>query len=295
VVVAHARLDLAQRCVVSLRQWLPRERILVVLNLPAAADGESTSIVEREACLMSPPAPQGYGANVNLGVRSLAADLDFCVLANDDVVFEAESLPRMLDVLRCDETVGIVGAKLIDPDGSDATSYAEFPRLADAVRDIAILPRPLWRSEQRKRAVRRGESRIDFVVGAAVVVRVPAFRAVGGFDEDFFLNYEETDLCYRLRLAGWTVAWCRDAVVTHQRSGSISPELNRASLRAGRRLYFEKRLGPVRWALFKLVLFVVFGLGLLYSIAASLVRPRTAHHRYTLVRQGWRNRLFLVP
>ena len=101
VVVAHARLDLARECVRSLAQWLPPERIVVVLNVRGSDPDNAV-----EATLVSPPAPVGYGANLNLGVAALPAGLTTCVLANDDVVFEPESLPRLLAVLDADPSVG---------------------------------------------------------------------------------------------------------------------------------------------------------------------------------------------
>lgn len=279
----------------SLKTWLARDRILVVLNVPEAVEPDAIAALGREAVVVSPPKPQGYSANLNYGVAMLSSELDFCVLANDDVVFEHESLPRLVDVLRRDAGVGIVGPRLVNPDGSEAASYDRYPTLAEAIRRMTILPRPLWLAQERRRTRRAADDDAAiFVIGAAMVVRLASFRAVGGFDEDFFLNYEEMDFCYRLQRAGWRVAWCPEATVTHLQGTSISPELNVATLRAGRRLYFKKRLGPLRWLLLEVLLALAFGAGVVYSLVAALVRPRTARQRRELIRERWRYRLFLV-
>ncbi len=111
VVVAHARLDLARECVHSLARWLPSKRIVVVLNRPGS-DPDNAAALAGIATLTSPPAPLGYGANLNFGVAALPPGTATCVLANDDVVFEPESLPRLLAVLDDDPAVGLVGRGL---------------------------------------------------------------------------------------------------------------------------------------------------------------------------------------
>lgn len=293
VVVAHARLDLALSCVASLRRWLPPERIVVVLNVPAAVDEHERARVAAEARLLAPPAPQGYGANLNLGVGALPHGVEFCVLANDDVVFVHDSLPRLVAALRRDRRAAVAGPQLTTPAGRPAVSYAAFPRIADEVRRVAVLPGPLWRRAQRRATAAGGQDAADWVVGAALVVRLESFGAVGGFDEDFFLNFEETDFCYRLREAGWHVVWCPEATVVHEQGASISRTLNYESFYAGLRLFLKKRTGPVRWPFLELGLVALFAAGGAYAGVASVLRPTTARQRLDQLRLRWRERVFL--
>jgi len=240
--------------------------------------------------VISPPSPQGYGANLNFGVRALPGDIEFVVLANDDVVFEGDSLPRLVDALRRDPRTAIAGPRLVNADGSEAASFGSFPTATAALREVAILPRPLWALAQRRP---RAAASPDFVVGAAMLVRRESFDGVGGFDEDFFLNHEETDLCFRLHRAGWTVSWCPDAVVTHLQGSSISRTLNYETFYASLRLYHQKRLGPLRWPVFELLLAAVFAAGALYSAAGAALRPASRARRLDEVRHRWRTRIFL--
>jgi len=260
--------------------------MLVVVN---HGDAPGIDELAREVRVASPETPQGYGANLNLGMRLLEAP-EFVLLANDDVVFAPESLPLLLRALRDDLRAGIAGPRLVDRDGKDATSFASFPTVRDAIREVAILPGPLWRLAQRRRPE---PPRPDFVLGAAMLVRRAAFDAVGGFDEDFFLNFEETDFCFRLREAGWGVAWVPDAVVTHLQGSSISRDLNFATFYASLCLYHRKRLGAVRWTLVEALLVALFAAGAIYSALGALLRPRSARRRLDEVRQRWRTRLFL--
>ena len=292
--IAHSRLDLARDCVHSLRRWLEPEDIVVVLNAPAGVDPADVKALSEEARIVSPPAPQGYSANLNLGAVSLGARHELLVLANDDAVFEADSVPLLADCVRADPRVGAAGARLVNPDGREALSFSRFPSVVDLLEASVPLPGPLWRKRQANARPWEAEpgSR-GFPVGAALLVRRGAFDDVGGFDEDFFLNWEEADFAFRLHERGWTVTSCRQATVTHRQGSSIGRGLNFTSFYASERLYFRKRLGATRWAFVELVLVSLFGAGVVYDIAASLVRPKTAHKRLRAARVRWRTRVFL--
>jgi N-acetylglucosaminyl-diphospho-decaprenol L-rhamnosyltransferase len=302
VVVAHARLDLAHTCVLSLRRWLPPERIIVVLNTPAVVELAAVAAVATEAVVISPSAPQGYGANLNLGVRRLGPEVDVAVLANDDVVFEDESIPRLVERLRQDPSAGLAGPQFVWPDGSQAESFGSFPTIEDEIRHMAMFPWPATLPRRFGGARRPGLTSHqqagltpEWVVGAAFAVRLSAFRAVGGFDEAFLLNFEETDLCYRLSRRAWTVAWCPEASVTHLKRSSMSSWVSVESYNASRRLFFRKRLGSIRWFLAEVLLIGVFCGSIVYSLVTGLRQPQSARDRYRLLRERWRARVFLRP
>jgi N-acetylglucosaminyl-diphospho-decaprenol L-rhamnosyltransferase len=302
VVVAHARLDLAHTCVLSLRRWLPPERITVVLNVPAVVGRAAVAAISSDAVVISPSAPQGYGANLNLGVRTLGPEVDVAILANDDVVFGDESIPRLVERIRQDPSAGLAGPQLVWPDGSEAESFGSFPTIEDEIRHMAMFPWPAMLPRRfgaaQSRALmshHRVASTPDWVVGAAFAVRLSAFHAVGGFDEDFLLNFEETDLCYRLSRRAWTVAWCPEASVTHLKRSSMSSSLSVETYNASRRLFFRKRLGSTRWFLAEVMLIGVFCGSIAYSLVTAIRRPRIARDRYRLLRERWRARVFLRP
>lgn len=294
MVVAHSRLDLAGDCVRSLRRWLGREDIVVVLNVPSTVDQSDVKALSAKARVVSPPAPQGYSANINFGVRELGKTSELLLLANDDVVFAGESLPRLVDCIRDSPQTGAVGARLVDADGREAASFSRFPTLVDLVDASIALPGPLWRRREPHRApweAKAGER--GFPVGAVLLVRRAAFVDVQGFDEDFFLNWEEADFAFRMLERGWDVGTCSGATVTHLQGSSISRDANFSSFYISERLYFRKRLGAFRWGLVELLLAALFLVGVAYDAGVSLARPRQAHGRLTAARQRWRSRVFL--
>jgi N-acetylglucosaminyl-diphospho-decaprenol L-rhamnosyltransferase len=278
----------------SLRRWLRAEDIVVVLNLPGAADQSAVDALRKEATVVSPAAPQGYAANLNFGVRTLGDRHELLVLANDDVVFENGSLRRLVDCMSESPRTAVAGARLVYPDGREAASFSRFPTTSDLIEAAVPLPGPLWRRRNvRPRAWEMEQGERGFPVGAALLVRRDAYADVGGFDEDFFLNWEEADFCFRLLEREWGVISCRDATVTHLQGSSIARDVNFTSFYTSLRLYFRKRLGPVRWALLEVFLVALFAGGLVYDALGSLGRPGTAQRRLEAARQRWRTRVFL--
>ena len=90
-------------------------------------------------------------------------------------------------------------------------------------------------------------ARVDWVVGACLVVRRAVLQAVGGFDPRFFMYFEETDWCLRIKEAGWEVAYFPDAHVRHHRSKSADQDLIARALNfhLSRHKFLAKERGPL--------------------------------------------------
>jgi GT2 family glycosyltransferase len=106
-----------------------------------------------------------------------------------------------------DPGVGIVGCKLVDPNG-DLQHTGIYFGLADGIVT----------AYNRLEEAPSGE--VVAVTGACLMVRSDLFRELGGFDEGFRNGYEDVDLCLRARAKGWKVWYCADSVVMHHESQS---------------------------------------------------------------------------
>lgn len=173
------------------------DQLIVVDN--SSTDASADIARRAGAQVVSLRRRSGYGACVNAGARHTTGSR-FAVL-NPDITFDDadvfERLERHLD----DPTVGLVAPALVLPDG----------RIQDSARQI---PTPLDLVLRRRLNPERGAIRISgevpWVVGACFIVRREAWEAVGGFDERYFLYFEDVDLCWRMRRAGWsTVLDCK--------------------------------------------------------------------------------------
>jgi N-acetylglucosaminyl-diphospho-decaprenol L-rhamnosyltransferase len=198
----------------------------------------------------------GYGRAVNRGLA--VADTSFVLIANPDCTVDAGALERLVAALDADPSLGAVAPRMQYGDGAFGIAGAADPsalkewvaylrvddvvptgvkqRLADA-----RLPGPLGRlTSFAAPAVPDGVQQVDWICAWCALVRTEAFRLVGGFDDDFFLYFEDVDLCRRLRANGFGVAIAGDAMASHDESSSTL-RVGKSRLYAdGMRCYFDK-------------------------------------------------------
>jgi GT2 family glycosyltransferase len=151
----------------------------------------------------------GYAAAVNAAfARARGRDV---LLVNPDVeLTSAEPIRALARVLEREPTVGIVAPRLVGDDGHAQPNARRFPTLAAMLGTTggARVAPPLRRSYERyvaPSALDRAAT-VDWVIGAAMLIRRAAFDAVGGWDERFFLYMEDTDFCRRCAHAGGMAA-----------------------------------------------------------------------------------------
>jgi N-acetylglucosaminyl-diphospho-decaprenol L-rhamnosyltransferase len=157
----------------------------------------------------------GFAAGNNRGIE--AGDAPFVLLLNPDAALLPGALPTLLATAQTHPRAGIVGALVLNADGTmQANSYGRFPTLR------TVIGLHLWRIGQRLRgnsilSPQRPASTtsVDWVTGAAMLVRREAIAEVGSLDEGFFLYYEDVDWCRRMRARGWEVLLEPAAHVVH--------------------------------------------------------------------------------
>lgn len=171
------------------------------------------------ATLVRPERNLGYGAGANLGVERLPA-VEVIVVANPDVEVDGDGVRALAAAAH---GAGLAGPRFRYPDGRPQPSaHDREPRLLTTLWDQSRLVggllsrlRPGWNPTLLPAGEHDRPRDVASVLGALVAVDAAAFAAVGGFDPGFFLYREETDLCRRLRLAGWRVRLEPGVVVVH--------------------------------------------------------------------------------
>ncbi len=222
VVVTHAAPS-AQltRCLDALVEDGAFDRVIVVDNGGVAATGE------RDVVDVIRTDNRGYGAAANEGF-SLAASMgaDRIALLNDDVIVRPSWLAPLVDALDADDRLGAVQPKLLFADREPATINSLGVQVDDcgAGHDIAYgepdrTPDPF---------------EIEAFTGGAVLFRRTFLDATGGFDERYFLYYEDVDLSARGRVLGWRYRCVPESVVDHIGSATTSASPDRT-------LYLQER------------------------------------------------------
>ncbi|XUL86464.1 glycosyltransferase family 2 protein [Streptomyces galilaeus] len=193
-------------------------RVVVVDN--ASADGSADGLHDLALPLRTirNAHNRGFAAACNQGAHE--GNAPFVLFLNPDTRLPPDTLDRAVGFLAGPHTgsVGICGGQMVKDDGTLQESCARFPRLSMVVARACglsrVFPRLMPRQWMSVREV--DDSRpVDQVIGAFFLVRRPVFEELGGFDERFFLYYEEVDLAYRARQAGFLSYHLADARVWH--------------------------------------------------------------------------------
>ena len=187
---------------------------------------------------------RGFGAGNNAGMR-LGSGRYFLLL-NPDAWLTGDALERLVAFADEHPEAGVVGPRLLNPDGSLQRSVRGYPTPWRLATEYFFLRKLAPHSQALNALFGAGfdhESvrEADYLFGACLLVRRDAVDSIGGFDEEFFLMSEEVDWCYRFRQAGWDVLFYPGAEVVHVIGASHNPALFREIVRGHLRFLRKHR------------------------------------------------------
>ncbi len=222
IIVAYRTPAEVAAAVASLRgQTLPPDDIVIVDN--GAPDGDPLPELAglEGARIERPQSNLGYGAGCNLGAQATSGD-DLLIL-NADVVLTAGAIAALATRLRSDDRIAVVGPRIFSH-GEVQLSARAFPSLRTGLLGRrSLLTRLLLRARRYPAEFRRvpgSGGPVDWVSGACMLVRRAAFDSVEGFDEGYWMYWEDADLCRRLVDEGWEVHFEPASVVDHATGAS---------------------------------------------------------------------------
>lgn len=194
----------------------------------------------------------GFGGGCNLGAAQ--GNAPFILFLNPDIHFYPDTLKKLTTIItsgQLENDIGIIGAQLLNPDGSIQNNIARFPRFKDMFPRMLGLDRTFPRCFPPHFVKDIDYDRtqvVDQVPGAFFLAKREVFEHLGGFDECFFMYYEDVDFSYRAHLAGWNTLYLAEISVQHEGGGTTEQIKGRRlfySLRS-RVLYIKKHFGRVR-------------------------------------------------
>ncbi|MBJ95599.1 MAG: hypothetical protein CMP23_14140 [Rickettsiales bacterium] len=221
IVVAHDSGELLQRCLDSIEQELSREdiraEIWVIDN--ASRDGCTDDLGDRpQVSLLRNARNLGFGAAVNQGFRKSSGDL--VLLLNPDAELEPGALKPLLESLEKHPESAIAAPSLLLPSGRRQNS----PRRFYSLSSVLARRTPFGATSRGRKALqqhlmlemdRYSNQEVDWVSGAAMLLRRSAVPSCGPFDERYFLYFEDVDLCRRLAASNRSVRYEPRSRVRH--------------------------------------------------------------------------------
>jgi len=272
VVVSFNVRSLLADCLMSINSVVGVAEIVVVDN--ASGDGSVDMVrttFPRVRLIVNEQNP-GFGAAANQGLR--ACTTPYALLLNADTRLRADTLIGLARALDADDQAAVAGPRLVGADGQIQASCFPFPTPLHVFLDLAggnpsrQLPR-LGKHTPHREAQDQPCS-VDWTLGAALALRREAIDAVGGFDEGYLMYCEETDLCYRLRAAGWRTIFVPATTVEHIGGASTAQQRRRWDIQLfrSRFRFYEQHYSRGRL----IALRVVVGVGMIAKLTRDIGR-----------------------
>ncbi|MBN1695219.1 glycosyltransferase family 2 protein [candidate division WOR-3 bacterium] len=170
----------------------------------------------------------GFGAACNQIAQ--IQNSSYVLFLNPDVEVSKNSIDRLIRLLKKDKKIGVATGKLLYPNGSLQLSCRKFPTILRVLFGRESVLRKIFPNNMISKEFLMSEvnyDKIQFpdcVRGAVMLFKTEIFKKIGGFDEKFFLFFEDTDICLRLRKKGYEIVYLPDAVFYHSLGGSTKKE-----------------------------------------------------------------------
>jgi GT2 family glycosyltransferase len=250
IIVNWNVLDLLKRCLLSLNPTQEGFSTEVIVVDSASYDG-SVEMVRREfpwVRLIASQENLGYARGNNVGMAEACGR--YRLILNPDTELVGGALEGMARYLNEHPKVGALGPALRHPDGPLQSSRRRFPTLATAFCESTLLHQWFPNNRVARRYYvddRRPDvpQPVDWMVGAALMIRREAWQHVGPLDEGFFMYFEELDWCQRCWTAGWEVHFLPTAEIIHHEGKSSEQVATARTIRFQRSKirYFRKYFG----------------------------------------------------
>ena len=232
-------------------------------SLKNAADGVSYEVIivdnnssiplpekikgDKKLKIISNKSNKGYGRAQNQGVK--VAKGAYLLLSNPDTMYGEKSIRYMVERFTKDQTIGIIGPKMVNNKRHVSPTISKFPTLPSALVVYSVFDK-LWKKNPISQKFwmydtdRSKEQDVDVLSGASMMIRKELFKRIGGFDERFFLYFEESDICMKVKRAGYRNLYFPKAKITHLIGKSSSDkEFIQKAFQTSRLKFFSKYHG----------------------------------------------------
>lgn len=227
IIINYNGKTITKNCLDSLFSSLPKGQCEIIVVDNASKDSSIKylySLYGNKIKIISNDLNLGFAQANNQAAR--IAQGDYLFFLNNDTIIKDDILPPLEEYLK-NEKIGVLSPRLVLEDGScQEYSYGRFPNLYRLFFG-------------NKKVSERDE--IDWVSGAAMIVKQDVFARAGGFDERFFMYFEDVDLCSRIKKLGYEAAVAFDAKVVHLGGRSLKQAKDRKKNYRKSQDYFYKK------------------------------------------------------
>jgi len=274
--------DLVLNCVRSIFETVRdfEYEIFVVDN--GSADG-STEALRTEygdrICLIANRDNLGFARANNQALAQARGR--FAALVNSDAVLHPDTMKTLISFLDAHPRAAMAGPRMLGGDDREQNSFDNFPSLLTELGNKSLLRRLRPERFRGKSGTSRQAFEVDSLIGACIVVRTEAMRAVGLLDEQYFFFLEETDWCLRMRRSGWSIYHVPAATITHLQGQSKKrrPVMSWIEYYRSMYLYFKKHHSRTSYTALRILRVVKLCINLLLNCCALVLSLGSSRYR----------------
>ncbi|MFM9970260.1 MAG: glycosyltransferase family 2 protein [Burkholderiales bacterium] len=206
-IVSHGHGALIAELLSDIDKWVARPlEIILTINVPEPEQFLANRSTKHRIEVIRNASPKGFGANHNAALARTTNEF-FCVL-NPDIRFSSDPFAQLVNLVS-NATIGVAAPVVTDPHFAVEDHARQFPSV------FSMLSKVFGSRPRSPAPAGKTVYYPDWVAGMCMLFRTQVVRSVGGFDEGYFLYYEDVDLCARLRRNGFQIAVCSTVSIVH--------------------------------------------------------------------------------
>jgi len=190
----------------------------------------------------------GFSKGCNLGAEN--AKGEYLLFLNSDTEIKDQGFVKMVEYLRKNENVGILGAALKNEDGTSQPSTGKFYNLFNLLLAMLGLERAGLLRESPKQI-----TKVDWVMGASLMISKKAFEKTGGFAKELFMYAEDMELCYRAGKKGFATYFYPEVTLFHKGRGSSNRTFAILNIYKGILFFYKKHKSSLEYRTASAILF----------------------------------------
>jgi len=245
IIVNYRSEQSLKRCIASIYNYLNFDFEIIVVNNDSREKLQNIIKEFSEVKIIQNERNLGFGKAVNLGAEK--AEGSYLFLLNPDARLVDGKLRDALEISRRNEKIAVIGPRIINKEGQTQEWICGFETsFLDLIRNN------LGASRSRKIWNRPKKIFVHWVSGVAMIIDKKIFKDLGGFDEKFFMYFEDLDLCKRIKNCGKKILYFPELEIFHESGGSAeNKQQQKKYYYESQEAYFKKHFGKTKAFLVK--------------------------------------------
>src|SRR3989344_5544472 len=269
IIVSHSTNVLTSDCIISVIKNTKGIKYEIIVIDNASNDGSITMLKRYKSkianfSLILKKKNFGFGKANNQGMKN--AKGRYLLLLNSDTKINSNVLGEMISWMDKNSDIGISSCALLNISGSYQGTGGYFPTLPRVfswmiLQDIPFMDKIIKpfhpmkeKSGFKNEKFYRIEKELDWLTGAFLLIKREVYEEVGGFDEDYFMYTEETDLCYRAKMAQWKIYYNPKWSIVHLGGARGTKELAVLKEFEGVKLFYKKHFPLWQYPILRLII-----------------------------------------